>query len=133
MNFSNQSISFLDIEVSLEQTGILKNNLFRKLTAGNTILRFKSAHPTSLHRSIPFSHYLRLRRICSNDLDFKTEAGALQDRLLQRGYPCSLLKKAYKRAFSLYRNYLLFSNVKKTEEDQVCFITTFNAQHGDLR
>lgn len=75
--------------------------------AGNSIVRYKSAHPPSLLRSIPFGQYLRLRTICSDEADYKIQSGALQERLLQRGYSHSLSKEPYKQASSLQRDDLL--------------------------
>lgn len=93
MDFSKVSVPFLDVTVSVDQDGNLTSTLFRKETAGNTILKFSSSHPAPLHRAIPFGQYLRLRRICCNKEDFLQEASGLQERLLQRGYSHCLLKK----------------------------------------
>lgn len=96
MDSGSTKISFLDVEVMVQEDGMLSSDLYRKPTAGNSILRYESAHPVSLRRSIPFEQYLHLRRICSDEGTFKIRAGELQSRLSKRGYTRSLLKKAYK-------------------------------------
>lgn len=102
--------------------------------AGNSILRFESAHPTSILMSITCSQYVQLWRICSSDTDFRIQAGGLQDRLLSRGYSRSLLKKTYKPAFGLKHDKLLFSApIWRPQEDLVRFITNYNSELGDLK
>lgn len=57
-----------------------------------------SFHPQPLIKSIPYSQYSRLRRNCSSEDHFSTEAVALRDRLLLRGYRNKILKMAYNKA-----------------------------------
>lgn len=63
MTPSQSNITFLDVEVKVGPDGLLQSDLFRKPSAGNSILHFNSAHPRSLVRSIPFGQYLCLMRI----------------------------------------------------------------------
>lgn len=65
MSYSATKITFLDVTIYKHEDGHLSSGLFRKPTAGNTILHASSAHPKSLICSIPFSQYLRLKRNCS--------------------------------------------------------------------
>lgn len=119
-----------------DEYGQIHTSLFRKKTAGNTILRAESSHPRPLVQSIPYSEYLRLKRNCSQEVDFKTEAKALRDRLLLRGYSRKCLKKAYNKAVAKDRIDLLYKN--ETKEKTVDFkdeglrlITTFSDNHKD--
>lgn len=86
MQFNKSSIAFLDVTFSIDSNGTINTSLYRKPTAGNTILHALSAHPYSLVQCMPFSQYLRLRRECSSEEPFKYEADLLFDRLLARGY-----------------------------------------------
>ncbi|XP_073448827.1 uncharacterized protein [Aquarana catesbeiana] len=76
------SIPFLDLRLVLKEDGSVFSTLYRKETAGNTILHFSSSHPCTLVHSIPYSQYLRLRRNCVGNEDFEREAKALYRRLL---------------------------------------------------
>lgn len=82
MQSDAHSIPFLDLRLFLYPDGSLYTTLFRKETAGNTILHYTSVHPRSLVRSIPFSQYLRLHLNCAREEDFVSEAKALFGRLL---------------------------------------------------
>lgn len=86
MTYDPHSVTFLDVSVSVNAERKLSSTLFRKTTAGNTVLHSDSFHPTPLKISIPYGQYLRLCRNCSNDALFKKEAEGLQSRLIARGY-----------------------------------------------
>lgn len=77
MESDSNSISFLDTLMIKDDLGNLKTILFRKPTAGNTILRSNIFHPVPLQRAIPFGQYLCLKRICSHEEDFRHQAGLL--------------------------------------------------------
>lgn len=93
MECSQSSINFLDLMIYVDQESTLHSSLYRKASAGNTLLHASSAHPQPLLDSIPYSQFLRLRRNCTLNTDFHKVANELRERLLVRGYSRSLLKK----------------------------------------
>ena len=134
--FDENRVPFLDLVVIKQTDGTLHTDLYRKPTAGNTLLYASSAHPKPLIRSIPFAQYLRLRRNCTLPTDFKTQADALRVRLLARGYTHTNLKRAYNRACLRSRHSLLYDpskNKLKGTHEPVRFITTYSAHHNELR
>lgn len=68
MESNENRIAYLDVTLSIEDDGTISTSLYRKPTAGNTILHTTSAHTHSLVQSIPFSQYLLLRRNCSSEV-----------------------------------------------------------------
>lgn len=94
-NVFNILFTLLDTLVRIDSLGNISTTLYRKPTVGNSILRANSAHPVALKRSVPIAQYLRIRLICSFLSDFKTQARALQDQLLQKGYSRTLFKKKH--------------------------------------
>lgn len=74
MHCSQSNISFLDLVISIDAQGKLDSSLYRKPSAGNTILHAQSSHPVSLVKSIPYSQYLRVKWNCSKDSDFQIAA-----------------------------------------------------------
>lgn len=134
ISHSESIITFLDTIITKNQDSSLPSGLFRKSTAGNTILHASSAHPQPLIRAIPYSQYLRLKRNCSNQESFLQEAAALRDRLLLRGYFYSILKKAFKRANAQTRCELLFGHRRRTDDSSVVrMITRFSNQHQSVK
>ena len=49
-----------------------------KATDSHSYLNFSSSHPYSCKSSIPYSQFLRLRKICSDDPDFDIEAAKME-------------------------------------------------------
>ena len=68
-NISESEINFLNVKVLIKNNAIT-TSLFTKDTDTLSHLDFSSCHPTSCKKSIPYSHFLRLRRICSDEEDF---------------------------------------------------------------
>ena len=69
--WSRNQISFLDTTVKRATTGNLYTDLYTKPTDSNSYLQYDSAHPPSVKKSLPYSQFLRLRRICRNESDFE--------------------------------------------------------------
>lgn len=71
--------------------------LHRKSAATNNLLHFSSFHSKHLRKGIPKGQFLRIRRNCSDEKDFKETAANLTDRFCTRGYhllqifPCMIL------------------------------------------
>ena len=135
MSSSDSQIPFLDVTLLKNPDGYISTGLYRKPTAGNTILHASSAHPTSLIGSIPYSQYLRLRRNCSTQESFLREAAGLRDRLLHRGYTKKILKRSFQRANGQIRSHLLVQSGKKSPvgSDTTRLITKYHTQHQKTR
>lgn len=78
--------------IRIHPDGQLSTDLYRKPTAGNTLIHTSSAHPHPL-TSITYAQYLRLCRICMDEVDFHQQANALHERFLQRGFFWAYLEK----------------------------------------
>ncbi|XP_040212985.1 uncharacterized protein LOC120943646 [Rana temporaria] len=130
---SSDQVTFLDLTILKDGDGRITSSLFRKETAGNTLLHATSAHPTNLLKSIPYAQYLRLRRNCTMTKDFLLQANLLRQRLLLRGYSKSLLRKAFNKAARQSRINLLFKQKVNTESQPVRFITRYSSHHIEVR
>jgi hypothetical protein len=89
--------------------------VFYKPTDSHNYLLFFSSHTK---RSIPFSQFLRLRRICSKDEHFQAKSLEMRHFFVQRGYPTSLLDTAFSKASQIPRS--------GTLTDHVCNVTGNN-------
>ena len=93
---SETSVSFLDILVSINGNK-LTTSVFYKPTDSHSYLLCSSSHPNNTKQSIPFSQFLCLRRLCSEDEDFQSKSLEMREFFVQRGYPTSLLDTAFSK------------------------------------
>ncbi|OCT67316.1 hypothetical protein XELAEV_18038609mg [Xenopus laevis] len=120
----SSKLEFLDIEIKKNQEGLVSTILYRKKTASNSLLHAKSMHPSKCIEGIPKRQYLRLRRICSSDKDFKQEAYKLYQRFKMRGYKTRTLHRAYQWAVTQNQEDLLY---------KAKLIMTYNKNDKDIR
>ena len=84
-NSSHQTLPFLDVQVHLSNNHI-QTDLHTKPTDKHQYLLKTSCHPNHTKQTIPFSLFLRIRRICSTDAFFDKRSEELIKHLVQRGY-----------------------------------------------
>lgn len=133
VEFSQSSLNFLDTLITVKFDGSIRTTLYRKPSAGNSLLHANSSHPTPLITSVPYGQYLRAKRNCSDESDFEKEAKCLHLRFLNRGYSKKCLKKAYLRAKNQNRASLLHNIRSKKANPGVRLITTYSSQHKQIR
>ena len=130
---SSVSVNFLDTCISLDK-GKLKSDLYSKPTDSHNYLRYDSAHPQRCKDSIPYSQFLRIRRICSDITDFAQHALTFKAFFLERGYPDKLLEEALRLAASKDRPSLLSErDIVPPDKDRVFLTTTYHPHEHDLR
>ena len=66
-------MAFLDIKVSISGN-VLCTSVHYKPTDSHSYLLYSSSHPSHVKNSIPYSKFLRLRRLCSDDSDFSSKS-----------------------------------------------------------
>ena len=84
------SLAFLDIKVSISGNGLC-NSVHYKPTDSHSYLLHSSSHPSHVKNSIPYSQFLRLRRLCSDDSDFSNKSKDMCRFFEKRGYPASVI------------------------------------------
>ena len=91
-------------------------------------LNFNSEHSMSLKRSIPYSQFLRLKRIHSESYHLIQAQIHLYWFLIWREYPHDILLDAWKRTNEVTREILL-SQTRSNQEtnNPLMFITTYNS------
>ncbi|XP_069582906.1 uncharacterized protein [Ranitomeya imitator] len=118
------AVGFLDLRL-IRQNDIIYTDLFRKNTAANGLLDFKSFHPHHLKKNLPTGQFHRIRRNCTLQSDFCSQAKALSTRLQARGYPRSIIKNALQQTKSIPRTQLLKPRNRKVD-NELRYITTFH-------
>ena len=71
LEWSRKTINFLDTTVKKDKNNRLYTDLYTKPTDTNSYLRFDSVRPPKCKQSLPYSQFLRLRRICTDETDFE--------------------------------------------------------------
>lgn len=135
MAYDAHMVIFWDISILKNQSGGLVSKLFRKVTAGNTLLHADSFYPVSLKKLIPFSKFLRIKQNCTTTEDFQRKSDELTTRLLDLKLNTkSALKKACNRVKSTQRQDLIFKSKDKNKEDNVArIIIRYSNEHNQIR
>ena len=131
---SPESVSFLDVTVKLNN-GIVETDLYCKPTDSHDYLLYSSSHPQKCKDSIPYSQFVRIRRLCSNITDFEDHVIEFAAHLKRREYPSDLIIEAAIAARSLNRHDLLAPTrpVKSGDSEKVFLITTYHPSDHTLR
>ena len=97
-----------------------------KPTVSHSYLLHSSSHPSHVKNSIPFSQFLRLRRLCSDDSDFSNKLEEMRHFFKKRGYPDSLsTNTAQHRAQQIDRQSALQTSQKEKNE-RIPFTLTYH-------
>ena len=104
---STTDANFLDITISKDDCGHLHTNLYCKPTDSHNYLMYSSEHTRHVLKGIPFSQFVRIRRICSRDSEFFQNCFMLSSHFIRRGYPKNLVLEAMERASNLDRDDIL--------------------------
>ena len=109
-----RSIDFLDINVSISDNR-LSTSVHCKPTDSHSYLLHSSSHPTHVKNSIPYSQFLRLGRLCSDDTDFSEKAEEMCQFFKTRGYPDPIIHNSKHRAQSVHPQSAPLSSPNKLE------------------
>ena len=126
IEYSQERIQFLDLELSKTADGDLHTSIYRKETHKNTLLHANSFHPSGLKNNIPYGQFQRLRRICDVDDDYNVKSVDMGKRFEERGYSRNVIDLANNKASELDREKLLERKPKKTKTDRVFFSTQYS-------
>ena len=103
-NYSKECVQFLDVSVSVDNSGNITTDLYVKPTDTQQYLMATSCHPNHTKRSMPYSQALRIIRICSSKESAKLRCTELVDCLVKRGYNKRKTNKQIERAFTNFAN-----------------------------
>ena len=112
---SEQSVAFLDMDISLKQ-GKRTTSVHYKATDSHSYLDYRSSHNPSMKNGIPSSQFLRLRRLCSDDTDFKEKAEEMVEFFIQRHYTEDIIRTALQKVRTIPHQQTLQPNDKTATE-----------------
>ena len=124
---SELELPFLDIKVSINGEK-LQTSVHYKETDTHNYLHYSSLHLDHCKGSIPYSQFLRLRRICSDDAVFTNRAAEMKEYFQARGYPNELVNNNLRKVPTA-RSSLLKSTPASSDEStntKVPLVLTYN-------
>lgn len=130
-NSSVDTVPFLDINITLKD-GFLRTDLYSKPTDAHSYLHSSSSHPRHTVNNIPYSLFIRLRRLCSTPDVFSSRCQELSQQLKYRGYKEKVISEARQKAESIPRSESLEYKSKK-KNSRVPFVVTHNPANPPLR
>ena len=80
----------------------LSTSVHYETTDSHRCLLHSSSHPAHVRNSIPYSQFLTLRRLCSDDTDFSEKAEEMCQFFKTRGYPDPVIHNSKHRAPSVH-------------------------------
>lgn len=122
-----KSVDFLDCTFRLDVDRIV-STIFYKDTDAHSYLDYESSHPIKCKNSIPYSQFVRLRKICSDSEDFSSKSEEMSKFFLERGYPQNVIKTSLEKAKQTDRNELL-GGTKRNEslsKTRIPLVLTFH-------
>ena len=96
--------------------------------ASHSFLLYSWSHPSHVKNSIPYSQFLRLRRLCSDDSDFPSKSEEMCKFFEKRGYPISVVEAGHHRAQQFDRQSALQTS-QKDKNDRIPFTLTHLLQN----
>lgn len=105
--FSHKCVSFLDMNIMLDENNVISTSLFRKPMSKHEFVHYNSSHPSHLLKSLPYSCGLRIIRTCSEEDNRNYEMRNLMEKFQTRGYPKSIIDRATEKLMLIDRNELL--------------------------
>ena len=129
VEYSMTEVAFLDTLV-YKINGNLATKVYHKKTDDKMYLHHNSAHPKHQKDAIPYSLFIRCKRICNEKRRFFMEVQDITQKLAYRGYPHELIVKSFLKANQQNRDDLLLINKKNlTTNKKIRLITTYNTHN----
>ena len=126
-------VAFLDTLV-YKLNGNLATKVYHKKTDEKMYLHYNSAHPKSQKDAIPYSLFIRCKRICTEKRHFFMEVQDITQKLAHRGYPHELIVKSFLKANQQNRDNLLLMNKENlTMNKKIRLITTYNTHNPPMK
>ena len=128
---SFKEIHFLDTRVKVDQSQSLYTVSLPYKSDSHNYLLYRSAHPKCTIESLPYSQFLRIRRICTKEADYLKHTNEIKSHFIRRGYPSKLLNKSIQTCLEKDRNALINPKVEKAKDtntedaDKIFLINTF--------
>ena len=125
-DLERKTVPFLDTQVTVNESGFIETDLYKKSTAKVQYLLPSSCHPAHICKNIPFSLGYRLLRICSREDMFLQRLLELKNDLVSRSYHVKIIEEAFERLRNLDRSEALKKVTREKENKRDLLAITFH-------
>lgn len=108
----SKTVNFMDMTVTIVD-GRLETTLYEKPQNLYLYIPPHSSHPRGVFTGLIFGQVLRIRRLCTNQIDATSHIQQFFDRLLARGHTAEQLAPLFRRAEANANDYLQRSPAEK--------------------
>ena len=131
VNQSTNQVNFLDVTIKL-CSGVLSTSIYSKPTDAHIYLNPTSSHPSHVIKNIPKGQFTRLRRICSDTLDFIEQSRRYMQYFIDQGYNKEELLHQMHEVTKMSRDDLLQPKQQKQKDPSMIFVTTWHPKLSGL-
>ena len=133
--YSKRNVNFLDTPVYITEEGFLKTDVYHKAVDTHSYLDKSSCHPEHTKKSIPYSQFMRIRRICTDDENFKERTLQQSKYFESCGYSKKELNKTLKQFNNITQNQALEKSENKgsRKEIKTPLVTTYNPKCKNIQ
>ncbi len=134
LRWDMKKIEFLDTWV-INEDGHIKTDLYVKPSDAHMYVEWKSDHPCSIKNAISYGLAIRLKRICSDEKDYRKHRRELKYQLRGRGYSMRFVESQLRRVDNLKRDDLLEYRHRnnKNGNNRVPLVLTYAKQLPEVR
>jgi hypothetical protein len=123
----NKVVNFLDLNINYDfPSNKLKFSLFIKPTNTFSYLLYNSNHKDHIFKNIPKSLFIRIRRICTEYVDYLYFSRMLTFQLITRGHKYETLRKISRTIGNIDRNQLLPYKAKPIKDPNYKTLNNFS-------
>ena len=125
MEIGGNSICFLDLKITLINNK-LHTTVYSKPTDSHLYLHSTSCHSKATIKGIPKGVALRLRRICSNDIEYNIKSKEYQKYLTDRGHSLKSVESAFTKTEQVSIKDARKKVKKQSPKSRIIFATNYN-------
>ena len=103
----------------------MRRQMVTTMYNNHSYLLYSCSHPSHVKNYIPYSQFLRLRRLCSEDSDVSFKSEEMCNFFNKRGYPASVVQAGNHRAQQIDRQSALQTS-QKENNNRITFTLTFH-------
>jgi len=93
----------------------------------------ESSHPEATEKAIPYGLGVRVKRICSEEGNYRKHGEAVKDHLVNRGYEGAFVEKKLTKVDAKNREELLKVRGREKRSKRVPLVTTFSRGQPNIR